>query len=70
MATRPFPADEAQTVPEDQIAAVLDHQFGRGLAHLPRKRSSQLMALARKYGFVDAEGYLTRKGRALLARYH
>ena len=68
--TAQVPTENAQTIPEDQIAAVLDHQFGRGLARLPRKRSGQLMALARQHGFIDAEGYLTRKGRALLARYH
>ena len=65
-----IPGDKTSTVPEDQIAAVLDHQFGRGLARLPRKRTGQLMTLARQHGFIDAEGYLTRKGRALLARYH
>ena len=57
-------------IPEDQIAAVLEHQFGAGLAQLPRRHPSRLMDLARQHGFIDKEGYLTRKGRALLARYH
>ncbi len=60
----------SQTISEDQIAAVLEHQYGAGLAQLPRQRPAKLMDMARQRGFIDAEGYLTRKGRALLARYH
>ncbi|NKB38168.1 MAG: hypothetical protein GKR93_13565 [Gammaproteobacteria bacterium] len=60
----------SQAVPEAQIAAVLEHQFGAGIAQLPRQRPAKLLELAQKHGFIDGAGYLTRKGRALLARYH
>ena len=57
-------------IPESQIAAILEYRYGSGMVHLPRKNLSQLIALAKQRGFIDAEDYLTRKGRALLARYH
>ncbi len=62
-----------QNVPgdqESQIAAVLEYRYGDGLVYLPRNQPKTLYTLARKNGFIDAEGYLTRKGRVLLARYH
>ena len=57
-------------ISESQIAAILEHRYGDGMARFPRKQLSQLLALAKKHGFIDAEDYLTRKGRALIARYH
>lgn len=61
--------EQAQTA-EAQIAAILEHRFGDGLVCVPRKHPENLLALARQSGFIDNDGYLTRKGRALLARYH
>ncbi|MEX0950754.1 MAG: hypothetical protein WDZ86_00595 [Gammaproteobacteria bacterium] len=55
---------------ESRIAQVLEHRYGDGLVYLPKEWPEQLLGMARQFGFVDAEGYLTRKGRALLARYH
>ncbi|MFQ5660174.1 MAG: hypothetical protein ACE5GZ_07085 [Gammaproteobacteria bacterium] len=55
---------------ESQIAEILEFRFGDGLVYLPRHRPQAIYSLARKNGFIDAEGYLTRKGRVLLARYH
>ena len=57
-------------ISESQIAAILEYRYGSGMVHLPRKQLSKLIALAKQHGFIDAEEYLTRKGRALLARYH
>ena len=57
-------------VSESEIAAILEHRYGDGTARFPRKQLSQLLATAKKYGFIDAGDYLTRKGRALIARYH
>lgn len=55
---------------ESQIAAVLEYRYGDGLVYLPRHQPKTLYTLARKNGFINAEGYMTRKGRVLLARYH
>lgn len=55
---------------EALIAAALEYRFGDGLVSLPRRQLNKLNDIAQKRGFVDKEGYLTRKGRALLARYH
>ncbi|MBI2993389.1 MAG: hypothetical protein HYY48_04335 [Gammaproteobacteria bacterium] len=55
---------------EPQIAALLECHYGDGMVYLPHNRSQTLYGLATQRGFIDAEGYLTRKGRALLARYH
>lgn len=54
---------------EGEIAAVLESRFGDGLVYLPKDRPSYFFLLAKKEGFINADGYLTRKGRALLAKY-
>ncbi len=54
---------------EARIAQVLEHRYGDGLVYLPREWPEQLLSLAKQFGFIDDEGYLTRKGRTLLARY-
>lgn len=56
-------------ITESQIAALLQYRYGDGLVYLPRHRSSALYSQARLQGYIDADGYLTRKGRALIARY-
>lgn len=55
---------------ESQIAALLECRYGDGLVYLPSNGPKALYSLAIQLGFIDAEGYLTRKGRGLLARYH
>ena len=57
-------------VSESQIAAILEHRYGDGMSYFSRKNLDKLMVLAKQRGFIDAEGYLTRKGSVLLARYH
>jgi len=54
---------------EDQIAQMLEFRFGDGLVYLPRNYPKRLLFMAKQRGFVDPEGYLTRKGRALIVRY-
>ena len=60
----------AAEVPESRIADMLECHFGDGMVYLPRNQPKVLYDIAMKQGFIDPEGYLTRKGRALLARYH
>ena len=57
-------------IPESQIAAMLESRYGDGMVYLPRGTPRGVLHAAMELGFVDTEGYLTRKGRALLARYH
>ena len=59
---------EGSEIPEHQIASILEYRFGDGLVYLPRNKPNYLYFLAKKLGFIDVEGYLTRKGRSLLAR--
>ena len=54
---------------EAQIAQLLEFRFGDGLVYLPRNHPKHLLSMAKQLGFVDPEGYLTRKGRVLLVRY-
>ncbi|MEJ2094067.1 MAG: hypothetical protein P8X93_02510 [Gammaproteobacteria bacterium] len=54
---------------EKDIAAVLQYRYGDGLVYLPKDRPQDVLKVASQQGFIDSEGYLTRKGRALLARY-
>ena len=62
--------ENADTSLEASIAAELAHRFGLGHSLRSRKNPASLLQEALDNGFLDAEGYLTRKGRALLARHH
>ncbi len=57
-------------IQESQIAEILEYRYGDGLVYSHRHQPKTLYILAKQNGFIDAEGYLTRKGRALLARNH
>lgn len=54
---------------ESDIAKALEYRYGDGLVYLPKHQPESLYKLAASKGFVDKEGYLTRKGRSLLAKY-
>jgi translation initiation factor 2 beta subunit (eIF-2beta)/eIF-5 len=54
---------------ESDIAKALEYRYGDGLVYLPKHQPESLYKLAASKGFVDQEGYLTRKGRSLLAKY-
>lgn len=56
-------------ISESQIASVLSNRFGDGMVYIPKNQPNSLYSVARDQGFIDAEGYLTRKGRTLIARY-
>lgn len=55
--------------PESQIAMILQYRYGDGTVYLPRHKPSSMYSEAKSRGFIDADGYVTRKGRALIARY-
>lgn len=63
------PAEQSLQEPENQIAMILHYRYGDGTVYLPRHRPSSMYTEAKSRGFIDAEGYVTRKGRALIARY-
>jgi hypothetical protein len=48
---------------------ILQYRYGDGLVYLPKHKPQSLYSQAKQGGFIDAEGYLTRKGRTLMARY-
>ncbi len=54
---------------ESDIARVLQYRYGDGLVYLPSNQPESLLRMAKTMGFIDQEGYLTRKGRYLLAKY-
>jgi len=54
---------------ESDIAKVLEYRYGDGLVYLPKHQPESLYKMATNKGFLDQEGYLTRKGRNLLAKY-
>lgn len=55
--------------PESQIATILAYRYGDGMVSLPRHKPNTFYSEAKLRGYIDAEGYVTRKGRALIARY-
>lgn len=50
------------------MVRLLAHRYGDGLVYLREDGERLLLDKAMGLGFVSAEGYLTPKGRALLAR--
>lgn len=54
---------------ETDIAKVLEYRYGDGLVYLPKHQPESLFEIAKNRGFIDQEGYLTKKGRSLLAKY-
>ena len=67
--SRPETLELPPEIEEKHIAALLQSRFGDGMVYLSRHLPSTLLDVATRCGFVDAEGYLTRRGRTLLARY-
>jgi len=58
----------AVTSTESAIAQLMNRRYGDGVVYVPRERSKQVLQTAIAEGYVSAEGFVTRKGRALLAR--
>jgi len=54
---------------ERDIANLLQFHYGDGLVYLPSNQSESLLRMAKNLGFIDSEGYLTKKGRFLIAKY-
>ncbi len=52
-----------------QMIGLLEYRYGDGMVYLPKTKPYRLLALALVKGLIDSEGYLTRKGRVLLAHH-
>lgn len=62
--------DAAKESIETQIAALLESQYGEGLMYPSRiNNSRQVYLKAIDMGYIDSDGYLTRKGRSLITQY-
>ncbi len=56
-------------MPNDlELARVLQHRYGDGTVYLPRTGARPVLRLCMQLGLVSDEGFITRKGRELLAR--
>lgn len=56
---------------EHAIARVIACHYGDGDVYVPRSAARRAtLRLAIDAGFVSREGFLTREGRRLLARFH
>ena len=69
MSTLTASATNLDEITESDIAEVLQYRYGDGLVYLTKNQPDSLYKQAANQGFVDREGYLTRKGRNLLAKY-
>lgn len=60
---------EPITASERAIARVIAHRYGDGGVYVPtQERYPEALDLAIADGFVSQDGFITRKGRRLLAR--
>jgi len=48
---------------------LLTNHYGDGSVYLSNGTSSQLFDLAKEYGYVNDEGFLTREGRQLVTQH-
>lgn len=48
---------------------LLKNHYGDGSVYVPDGASSSLLVLAKKNGYVNDEGYLTRKGRKFVTEH-
>ncbi|MDX1433094.1 MAG: hypothetical protein R3286_11670 [Gammaproteobacteria bacterium] len=64
-------ADPGALGADDELAMAefLAHRFGDGLVYLRDDSDRELLRLAVRRGLVSAEGYVTPRGLALLARH-
>lgn len=53
--------------PRSALAQLLTQRYGDGAVYLSRHQSPRLLEAARAAGLISPDGYLTRKGRQLLA---
>ncbi len=53
---------------EHRVAELLSNRYGDGTLYLSKAGERGLLDMAIQGGFVSDEGFVTRKGRALLAR--
>lgn len=68
--TRGTAVEGTRNMDDARIAAMLALVFGGGQAGgSARVAGTRVYSAARDRGFLSEEGYLTRKGRALLARH-
>ncbi len=51
-----------------EMTELLAHHYGDGIVYLPAGEESSLYSIAVENGFINEEGYLTRKGRIFLAQ--
>ncbi len=54
---------------EVEIASVLRHHYGDGDLYLPEGTPESVVHKAIALGYLSEDGYLTRKGRDLLAQH-
>ena len=55
-------------VSEAALAQLLDHRYGDGLVYLRDQAERSIYQAAIHLGLINADGYVTPEGRALLAR--
>ncbi|MGQ0656889.1 MAG: hypothetical protein ACT4NU_02165 [Chromatiales bacterium] len=55
-------------VTESDIVKILSNRFGDGVVYLSKNMPRRVYNLAVKRGFISQDGYITRKGRVLLAQ--
>lgn len=70
-----YMAEESLTADpsEKELVEVLEHHFGDGIVYVPKEGGSAArrnFVRAVELGYISEDGYLTRKGRALVARHN
>jgi len=60
--------DDAR-ITESDIVKILNNRFGDGVVYLSKNMPRRVYNLAVKRGFISQDGYVTRKGRTLLAQF-
>lgn len=67
-----MPDEHLSDPSEHELVEVLEHRFGDGIVYVPKEGGSAArrnFVRAVELGYISEDGYLTRKGRALVARH-
>jgi hypothetical protein len=51
------------------MVALLRHHYGDGGVYVPEGGARRVFVAATRLGYISEDGYLTRKGRELLAKH-
>ena len=64
-----YPNHQMSSPGERELVRVLAYRYGDGTVYLPKGMPGMLFLACQELGLICADGFITRTGRELVARY-